>query len=208
MPLVITPEANIPLPFDTTPDEIRDFHAKAKATIKTIRELEKAGLEINISDADKEKARDVLQKGSITPSQSTPGMVVHLESLLSAYDQEIVGVAARLKHYITNRLIEETENPDPKVKLKALELLGKTGDVGLFAEKVEVTHTHKTSAEIEQALLGRIEKYMGAIEVVPDEVVKVQELDRELNNVQDAELVEETPFEPKEFSITELKDEI
>jgi hypothetical protein len=36
--------------------------------------------------------------------------------------------------------------------------------------------------------MGRLEKYMGAIDVVPDEVIKVQALDREL---QDAEIIEQ-----------------
>jgi hypothetical protein len=59
---------------------------------------------------------------------------------------------------VTNKLLLETENPDPRIRIRALELLGKISDVGLFAEKSEVTITHQTSDEIRERLRSKLEK--------------------------------------------------
>ena len=43
MPLVITPEVGIPLPFDVTPEEVVTFRDRAKAACQTILELIESG---------------------------------------------------------------------------------------------------------------------------------------------------------------------
>ena len=43
MPIIATPEIGIPLPFDTTPEEIEDFREKAHALFETVQELIKQG---------------------------------------------------------------------------------------------------------------------------------------------------------------------
>ena len=42
--------------------------------------------------------------------------------------------------------------------MRALELLGKISDVGLFAERKEVTITHQNTSEIQQKLRTKLEK--------------------------------------------------
>jgi hypothetical protein len=203
MALVITPEANIPLPFDTTTEEVRDFVDRARFAVNTIKELQKAGLIVEQTEDDIKKAREAFQTQTVVPTQQTPGTLLHLDTMLSEYDRSLVNSAVRLKHYVTNQLLAESANPDPKIKIKALELLGKIGDVGLFAQKVEVTHSVKPTKEIEAAIMERLSKYENTIDMIPDSVVKTQRLDAELRDVQDAELVV-----PKEFSITDLENEI
>jgi hypothetical protein len=203
MALVITPEANIPLPFDTTTEEVRDFVDRARFAVNTIKELQKAGLIVEQTEDDIKKAREAFQTQTVVPTQQTLGTLLHLDTMLSEYDRSLVNSAVRLKHYVTNQLLAESANPDPKIKIKALELLGKIGDVGLFAQKVEVTHSVKPTKEIEAAIMERLSKYENTIDMIPDSVVKTQRLDAELRDVQDAELVV-----PKEFSITDLENEI
>ena len=55
-------------------------------------------------------------------------------------------------------LIEETENPDPRIRIRALELLGKISDVGLFAEKSEVTVTHQTTDDLKDTLREKLSR--------------------------------------------------
>ena len=62
----------------------------------------------------------------------------------------------QVRHLVTNKLIEETENSDPRVRIRALELLGKISDVGLFAEKSEVTITHQTTDELKERLRSKL----------------------------------------------------
>jgi len=213
MALVITPEANIPLPFDTTPEEVKEFVDRARIAVNTIKRLEGAGATVEVSEEDTFESHKLFTGAKpLVITQTSPGAIKHLDVLLTEYDKGLINAANRLRNYVTNRLLEETDNPDPKIKMKALELLGKIGDVGLFSEKIEVTTTAKSSKEIEQQIMQRLEKYMGDVEIVSDEKVKLQSLEEELMMAQEleeeAEEIAATPFVPNEFSITDVADEI
>ena len=82
-----------------------------------------------------------------------------------------------MRHLVTNKLLLETENPDAKVRLRALELLGKISDVGLFAEKTEVTVTHQTSDELKQKLRQKLEKLVNPAETPIPVAVDVGSID-------------------------------
>jgi hypothetical protein len=58
---------------------------------------------------------------------------------------------------------------DPRYELKALELLGKHSDVGLFTERSEITVTHKNSDTLEAAIKERIKRLLNSdvVDVVP-----------------------------------------
>lgn len=92
--------------------------------------------------------------------------VKRLDAMLSELDEEIVNAAVRLRAYTTNKLLHESDNPDPKVRIKALELLGKIKDVGLFSEKLEITHKTKSDEELEAEIRKKLEVYMGNVEIV------------------------------------------
>jgi acetyl-CoA carboxylase beta subunit len=55
----------------------------------------------------------------------------------------------------------ESDSLDPRIRIKALELLGKISDVGLFAERTEVTITNKSTIELENTLRDKLKKLMG-----------------------------------------------
>jgi hypothetical protein len=65
------------------------------------------------------------------------------------------------------------DDPDPKVRLKAVEMIGKIADVGLFAERTEITIINKTTEELEKELVGMFKDY---IDVEVKEATTVQEL--------------------------------
>jgi hypothetical protein len=87
---------------------------------------------------------------------------VYLQSLLSEYDQVVVKSAQQLRTYVTNRLLRETDNPDARIRMKSLELLGKISDVGLFTDKTEITMRHRPTEELEQLLRERLTKVLEA----------------------------------------------
>jgi hypothetical protein len=89
-------------------------------------------------------------------------MVVYLQSLLSEYDQVVIKSAQQLRTYVTNKLLSETANPDPRIRMKSLELLGKISDVGLFTDKTEITMRHRPTEELEQLLRERLTKVLEA----------------------------------------------
>ena len=91
----------------------------------------------------------------------TPAGALYLNSILNQYDMAVVQEATQLRNYVTNRLIIETENPDARIRIKALELLGKLSDVGLFTERSEITVNNRSTVELEESLRSKIRKLMG-----------------------------------------------
>jgi hypothetical protein len=129
--------------------------------------------------ADPKANADTLHKTLTQTYKYSRPAVKRLDRVLAELDEEIVNVAVRLRAYTTNKLIEESENPDPKVRIKALELLGKVKDVGLFSEKIEITHKTKSDEELEAEIRQRLEVYMGKADVVDAEEVE-EEVEEEL----------------------------
>jgi hypothetical protein len=83
--------------------------------------------------------------------------------LLQDFGVSVVKSAQQVRNLVTNKLIVESDNPDPKVRLKALEMLGKISDVGLFTEKSEVTITHTSDNELRRRLREKL-KHMKTLQ--------------------------------------------
>lgn len=102
----------------------------------------------------------------------TPEAVRHLTGMLAAYDWEFVEMAKELRGYTVAKLVEETKSPNANIRLKALGLLGKVTEVGLFTEKIEVKKTDLTEDEIDKKLKEKLAKFM---DVTDAEVIDVEE---------------------------------
>ena len=85
---------------------------------------------------------------------------VKLGSILSEYDKKVVEDSAQLRTYVTNKLVEASDCGDMKLELRALEMLGKISDVGLFTEKTEITINHTTDS-LEHAIKDKIARILG-----------------------------------------------
>jgi hypothetical protein len=77
-------------------------------------------------------------------------------------------------------LLEETVDEDARVRLKALELLGKRRGVNLFSEQMEITIRQKPTEDLEGELTTLLEKYMGDAEIIENEPPPIIDLDAEL----------------------------
>lgn len=176
MPIVVEPESGIPFPFDTTPEEIEQFRERAKAAVETIKEIVELGGEIEITEDDRAAARGAAASDApLKISEKNAGALVHLEAILSEYDRDLLNVSSRLRSYVTNKLLMETIDEDAKVRLKALELLGKVSSVGLFSDRIEVDVKHRSVDQVDVELNSILEKYLG--DVVPAEPEGPTELD-------------------------------
>jgi hypothetical protein len=96
----------------------------------------------------------------------TPEAVRHLTGMLAAYDWEFVQQAKEIRGYAVAQLIEETKSSNANIRLKALGLLGKVTEVGLFTDKVEIKKVELTDAEIDAKIKEKLNKFMGVIDVV------------------------------------------
>ena len=103
----------------------------------------------------------------------TPAAVQHLVGMLTAYDWEFVHQARELRGYTVAKLLEECENPNANIRLKALGLLGKVTEVGLFTDKIEVKKTDLTDEEIDRKLKEKLAKFMGVTDAEPIEDIEV-----------------------------------
>ena len=107
-----------------------------------------------------------------------------LATILTEYDHQVVEDVAQMRTYVTNKLIEVSSCGDVNKELRALELLGKISDVGLFSEKTEIHVTHTTD-QLEHAIKDKINRLMGQIHEAEFEEVDTPALEvveEELDN--------------------------
>jgi hypothetical protein len=210
MPIVIEPESGIPFPFDTTPEEITQFRDRAKAAVETIKEIVALGGEVEITEEDRTKARGVAASNApLKISEKNAGSLVHLEAILSEYDRDLLNASSRLRSYVTNKLLLETIDEDAKIRLKALELLGKVGSVGLFTERVEVDVKHRSVEQVDAELSNILEKYLGDVETVTESEAELDEVikERSLLEMTDEELGIEPELPDEDAPEIEIKPE-
>jgi hypothetical protein len=212
MPIVVEPESGIPFPFDTTPEEIEQFRERAKAAVETIKEIIALGGEVEVTEDNRKSARAAVSESTpLKISEKNAGTLVHLEAILGEYDKELLNAATRMRTYITNKLLIETIDEDARIRLKALELLGKTSSVGLFSDRLEVNVSHRTVEQVDQELEGMLEKYLGAVDEVGDvELDKfVEEKQQSLLEMSDTELgfTQEAPKKPEKIGETDTIDD-
>ena len=173
MPIVLQTDIGIPFPFDTQPEEITVWRDRAKTAVATILEIIRLGGNVTIDDEDRSKARNVATGNApLQITEENAGTLVHLEAILSEYDKGLLNTATRLRSYVTNKLLLETIDEDAKVRIKALELLGKISNVGLFSERIDINVTHRTVEEIDSELDNVLEKFLGPVERVDTETAE------------------------------------
>lgn len=129
-----------------------------------------------VSELEKTQAREtftalttgapIKDQHALISSIETPAAVRHLTSMLTAYDWEFVNQAKELRGYAVAKILEECESPNANIRLKALGLLGKVTEVGLFTDKIEVKQAEMSDAEIEQRIKDKLSKFMGVIDVI------------------------------------------
>ncbi len=129
---------------------------KISAAANTAVALMNAGLKVEITEKEDIRARDLFRKAEM-PSDAemrNSGIIIKLEALLNEYDKDIVKEATQIRHFVTNRLIEEADpaNKNPAQRLKALELLGKITEVGLFTERSVITVQQMPTEQLESEL--------------------------------------------------------
>lgn len=110
-------------------------------------------------------------------SVKTPEAVRHLTGMLSAYDWEFVEQAKNIRGYAVAKILEETKNPDPKIRMRALDMLGKVTEVALFTERVAIRKEEPSDAELDDRIRARLEKYRALLPAgaVEDVTPKTQE---------------------------------
>ena len=187
MSLHIEPERGVP---NRPAPDMTDLSTQTAAAAKTVEYLHANGLEVKATDEDRDVAAALAVSYAENPlktskaatpkrvAQLTPATLLLTDRILKDFGHSVVKSATQVRHLVTNKLIEETENPDPRIRIRALELLGKITDVGLFAEKSEVTITHQTSDDLKEKLREKLSRLVN-----PDTVEDAIMIDGEIIDV-------------------------
>lgn len=206
------------LGIEITPDMAYvDLRERAEAACRSIELLQDHGLEVPAETSeDKEIAAALTSAYAVNPqatsqkannvntSAMTPASLQNVRAYLDEYGRAVVNHAIELRHTVTNRLIEESQNPDPRIRIRALELMGKISDVGLFTDRTEVTITHQTTDELRLKLRAKLQRLVNPPVIQDVEVVlgnDIIDVDAELglNTPKTTEkadiLAENTPFD-------------
>jgi hypothetical protein len=166
----INPDAGIPVPEGD--QETRDFVEVVRAAAATVELLKEHGLDTAFDDPEEcQSTADYLAQSyaadpeatskAATPSNISkllPQSLVMTRNVLDEFGQQVVTRSVEIRHLVTNKLILESENPDARIRMRALELLGKISDVGLFTERSEVTITHQSTDDLKNALKEKLNR--------------------------------------------------
>ena len=179
MTLVVEPELGVQIDKTTPSIDLKD---RMESAANTAKELEKHGLEVDPTKEDKDVAAKLAVAYADNPAKTskkvtpkkiaalTPASLILTDSILQEFGRSVVESSVQIRHLVTNKLLLETDNPDPRVRIRALELLGKISDVGLFAEKSEVTITHQSTDDIKEKLRSKLAKLVNPQDEVEDAI--------------------------------------
>ena len=148
-----------------TDDEILDFRDKVHTAFNTVKLLQEKGMVVlPPTEEDRKDARaQFMDSPGADPEIRTSGKAIMLKALLDEYDIDVVRNAQQVRSYIKLKLLELSNDGNPKVELKALDMLGKMSDVGAYAERVDINITHRTTEELENELASKLSAYMSDI---------------------------------------------
>jgi hypothetical protein len=155
-----------------------DLVERAKAACNTAQTLTQYGAAFPIEEEDRMMAATLATAYANDPEKTSkqvsntlaatfrPASMVLVGTILTEFSHKIVTESVHIRNLVTNKLLLETENTDARIRLKALEMLGKQADVGLFAEKSEVTVTHQSTDDLRNKLKKKLHRL-----ILPDEEI-------------------------------------
>ena len=204
MQIHVEPDLAIPFPEDNP--VLANFIEKAQAACNSAELL---GLDTTPTEKDLAVAEQAVYKVAenenknskkLAKVQHTPATYKSVKGILDEYSLRVVDNALQIRLLVTNKLILASESEDDRTKMRALELLGKITDVGLFTEKSEVTINNRSTKDLVDSVRAKIQRLMQPVDIEDVKEVKVNgetvDLDAELGA--DEPKNEEKPAENSE----------
>ena len=104
-------------------------------------------------------------------NMTVPEEIRSTVAMVSAYQWKFLDQAEELRSMAVAKIVQETDHPDARIRLKALELLGKVTEVALFTDRVEVKHTEMSDDELTEKIREKLSRYMGKVDIVDATIV-------------------------------------
>lgn len=168
----VEPTTEFPLPYDTSDEKPKTFHDELAVAANTADVLQQLGATIDLTPEDLDQVKELTEsrnRRKATVALRDPSTASAAAMFLKSYANQIATDVHEVRSAITAKLMEIANCGDPRYELKALELLGKHSDVGLFTERSEITVTHKNADSLEAAIKERIKRLLNSdvVDVVP-----------------------------------------
>lgn len=160
------------MPYITKDEEPETFLEEVALAGQTAEALLTLGANIEVDEDDVARQKALLEaaiKQRKVENFSSLPVALGASSFLRTYGQTMAFDAAQARAAITTKLMEIANCGEVKYELKALELLGKHSDIGLFTERSEVTINYKNPEDLEHAIKERVKRLLNAdvIDVTP-----------------------------------------
>ena len=168
----IEPTKDHAVPYDLDEEKPAPLIEEMAVAGNTAELQESLGAALDVTEGDVEREKELLRavaeakKPSNLTNQTTAFAAA---AFLRTYGAQLAMDAAQARSAITNKLMEIADCGDPRFELKALELLGKHSDIGIFTERSEITVNYKSPEDLEKAIKDRVKNLLNAqvVDVTP-----------------------------------------
>ena len=153
-------------------------------TAKMLADL--TGKPLEPTEDDRIKAHELMEQ--VASNKTPPDLVqypnetlAYLGGMVAMYSGMVVRDLADLKLFVVNKILQETEHPDGKIRMQALKALGEVDGVDAFKRRTEVTHKTQSMEEVENELLEtltKLKKLTGNTSAQPITDVQAKEIKR------------------------------
>lgn len=151
-----------------TSDWLAQFNDDDEATLTEAQEEKTADAFNALIRSDPNAKNRLLQLDLPEEIKAAVGMV-------TAYQWKFVEQAESLRSMSVAKIVKETDHPDARIRLKALEMLGKVTEVALFTDRIAVKSEDVTDEELDARIKEKLGRYMGAVDVVDVEEVHTKD---------------------------------
>jgi len=135
-----------------------------------------------LSEAQQEKVADAFNALTTSDPRAKqkllnldlPEEIKSAVGMVTAYQWKFVEQAEELRSMAVANIVKEVHHPDARIRLKALELLGKVTEVALFTDRVAIKNEEVTDEELDARIKEKLGRYMGAVDVVDVEEIEVK----------------------------------
>jgi len=168
---------------DLTPAQTLGAQKKTSDWLKTLTEDD----EETITQAQQEKTVEAFN-ALVTQDPRAKNKLLELDlpeeiksavGMVTAYQWQFVQQAEELRSMSVAKIVKETDHPDARIRLKALELLGKVTEVALFTDRVQIKNEEISDEELDARIKEKLGKYMGAVDIVDVEEIEDSAEDNE-----------------------------
>jgi len=167
-------------------------------TTNWLKELGASTDEEVLEHAQEEIARDAFKALVANPTEAKaalqkvtlPPAIQKIVGMLTAYDWAFVEQAKELRGMAVAKIVEETDHPDARVRLKALEMLGKVTEVGLFTERISVKKEDMSDDELDQKIRDKLAQLQKTVDA---EATEIENRNADAQDVEDTSEEEDEP---------------